>query len=102
MLDRTQHLKLFLTGSGDTQKDVDAVLSDQWVREELDRHPIDVWRLLDAVRRVSQFGFQEDQFLHLFSRYKSPDNYAHTNPGYDPPVNQIRGNRAKAKRATNG
>jgi len=28
MLDRAQHLKLFLTGSGDSQKDVDAVLSD--------------------------------------------------------------------------
>jgi len=49
MLDRLQHLKLFLTGSGDSQEDVELVLSDEFVQDELYRHPIDVWRLLDAV-----------------------------------------------------
>jgi|SRR5215475_3227615 len=98
MLDRSQHLKLFLTGSGDTQEDVDLVLSDKQVQEELNRHPIDVRGLISAVRRVSHFGFPEDQFFHLFSRYRSPDYYAHTNPSYDPPVD----NRARAKKATNG
>ena len=70
MLDRAQHLKLFLIGSGDSQKDVDTILSDQWVREELDRHPLNPKRLLWVMRRVSQFRVQENQFLALFGRYR--------------------------------
>jgi hypothetical protein len=73
MLDRSQHLKLFLTGSGDSQEDADAVLSDKRVQEELDRHPVKTERLFKAVRRVSHFKFnsaQEDQFLYLFGRYR--------------------------------
>jgi len=57
MLDRSQHLKLFLTGSGDSQEDADLVVSDWWVREELNRHPVKPKRLLTAVRQVSHFKF---------------------------------------------
>jgi hypothetical protein len=73
MLDRSQHLKLFLTGTGDTQEDTDVVLSDKRVQKELDRHPVNSERLLKAVRRVSHFEFnsyQEYQFLFLFGRYR--------------------------------
>ena len=57
MLDRSQHLKLFLIGSGDSQEDADLVVSDWWVREELNRHPVKPKRLLTAVRQVSHFKF---------------------------------------------
>lgn len=70
MLDRSQHLKLFLIGSGDTQKDADTVVSDKWVREELDRHPLNPERLLWVMRRVTQFRVQENEFLKLFGRYR--------------------------------
>src|SRR5215813_12982539 len=102
MLDRQQHLKLFLTGSGDSQEDADRVVSDERVQEELNQQPVNTGRLINAIRQVSKFRFPEDQFLVLFSRYKSPDYYPHTNPSYDPPVKQIRDNRARAKRASNG
>jgi hypothetical protein len=73
MLDRSQHLKLFLTGSGDAQEDVDAILADTWVQKQLNRHPIDWERLFAAVRRVSDFEFnsaQENAFMWLFGRYR--------------------------------
>jgi hypothetical protein len=70
MLDRAQHLKLFLIGSGDSRKDAEAVVSDKWVREELDRHPLNPKRLLWVMRRVSDFRVQENEFLHLFGRYR--------------------------------
>jgi hypothetical protein len=73
MLDRHQHLKIFLTGSGDTQEDAEAVVSDKRVQKELDRHPIKSERLFKAVRRVSDFEFnsaQQDEFLFLFGRYR--------------------------------
>ena len=73
MLDRSQHLKLFLTGSGDSPEDVDAVLSDQRVRKEIERHPIKWERLYKAVRRVSRFEFsssQQNSFMQLFGRYR--------------------------------
>ena len=73
MLDRVQHLKLFLTGSGDSQEDADLVVSDWRVREELNRHPVKPKRLLTAVRRVSHFKFYsslENQFCWLFGRYR--------------------------------
>jgi len=73
MLDRSQHLKLFLTGSGDSEEEAGIVLSDQWVQEELDRHPLNPERLLWVVRRVSHFAFssaQEHQFFWLFGRYR--------------------------------
>jgi hypothetical protein len=61
MLDRSQHLELFLTGSGDSREDAHAVLSDEWVQEELDRHPIKPERLFIAVSRVSHFKFTSSQ-----------------------------------------
>jgi hypothetical protein len=74
MLDRSQHLKLFLTGSGDdNQKDVDAVLTDKRVQKELARHPINAERLFRAVRRVSNFEFnsaQEHHFMWVFNCYR--------------------------------
>jgi hypothetical protein len=70
MLDRAQHLKLFLIGSGDSQKDADRIVSDKWVREALNQHPLNPKRLLWVMRRVSQFCVQEDEFLKLFGRYR--------------------------------
>ena len=73
MLDRPQHLKLFLTGSGDTQEDAEVVVSDKRVREELHRHPIKIDQLFKAVCRVSHFEFssvQQAQFGRLFGRYR--------------------------------
>jgi hypothetical protein len=74
MLDRSQHLKLFLSGSGDdNQEDVDVVLTDKRVQKELNRHPVNWERLFKAVRRVSHFKFnsaQEDHFMWMFSRYR--------------------------------
>jgi len=73
MLDRSQHLKLFLTGSGDNQEDSDAVLSDRRVQKELDRHPVNPCRLFKVVRRVSHFELnsaQEDHFMWLFNQYR--------------------------------
>jgi hypothetical protein len=73
MLDRSQHLKLFLTGSGDSKEDADTVLSDKRVQKELNRHPVNWERLFKVVRRVSDFKFnsaQEHHFMWLFSRYR--------------------------------
>ena len=73
MLDRSQHLRLFLTGSGDSQEDIVAVLSDTQVRQELNYHPINSERLLRAVREVTQFELsdtQRDTFRALFGRYR--------------------------------
>jgi hypothetical protein len=73
MLDRSQHLKLFLVGSGDNQEDVDVVLSDKRIQKELVRHPVNAERLLKAVCRASHFKFnsaQENSFMWLFSRYR--------------------------------
>ena len=52
-LDRSQHLNLFLTGSGDSQEDADAVLLAKRVQKELDRHPVNPCRLFKVVRRIS-------------------------------------------------
>jgi len=73
MLDRSQHLKLFLTGSGDSMEDADLVLSDEFVQDELDRHPVKPDRLFKAVRRAShwtELNSKEDQFLFVFGRYR--------------------------------
>jgi hypothetical protein len=73
MLDRSQHLKLFLVGSGDNQEDAATVAADERVRKELNRHPLNWERLYKAVRRVSRFKFnssQQDAFMQLFGRYR--------------------------------
>src|SRR5258708_24558013 len=73
MLDRSQHLKLFLTGSGDGQEDVDVVLVDKRVQNELNRHPVNWDRFFRAVPRVSHFKFnsaQEVHFMQLFGSYR--------------------------------
>ena len=73
MLDRDQHLRIFLIGSGDSQEDTAVVLSDTQVRQELSYHPINSERLLRAVREVSQFEFsanQRDEFRSVFGRYR--------------------------------
>lgn len=70
MLDRSQHLKLFLIGSGDSQKDADKIVSDKWVREELSQHPLNPERLLWVMRRVSQFAVNKNQFFRVFGRYR--------------------------------
>jgi hypothetical protein len=73
MLDRAQHLRLFLIGSGDSQEDTVAVLSDAQVREELNYHPINSERLLRAVREVAQFEFsykQRSDFRFVFGQYR--------------------------------
>jgi hypothetical protein len=73
MLDRSQHLKLFLTGSGDGQEDVDVVLVDKRVQKELNRHPVNWERLFKAVRKVSHFKFdavQEMHFKWVFGSYR--------------------------------
>jgi hypothetical protein len=73
MLDRSQHLKLFLVGSGDAQEDAANVAADKRVQKELYRHPLNWERLYKAVRRVSHFKFnpaQIDAFMQLFGRYR--------------------------------
>jgi hypothetical protein len=73
MLDRSQHLKLFLVGSGDDQEDVDVVLSDTRIQKELNRHPINWEKLFRAVRRVSHFKFNaahQNSFMQVFGRYR--------------------------------
>jgi hypothetical protein len=66
MLDRSQHLKLFLSGSGDdSQEDIDVVLTDKRVQKELNRHPVNWERLFKAVRRASHFKFDSDQENHF-------------------------------------
>ena len=73
MLDRSQHLKLFLSGSGDGQEDVDVVLADSRVKKELNRHPVNWERLFKAVRKVSRFKFdavQEMHFKWVFGSYR--------------------------------
>jgi fido (protein-threonine AMPylation protein) len=73
MLDRSQHLRLFLLGSGDSQEDTAAVLSNIEVRKELNFHPINSERLLRAIREASQFELdarQRDTFRALFGRYR--------------------------------
>jgi len=73
MLDRSQHLKLFLIGSGDNQEDAAAVISDKRIQKELSKHPVNWERLFKAVRRVSHFEFssaQKDSFMQLFGRYR--------------------------------
>ena len=73
MLDRKQHLRLFLIGSGDTPDDVAVVLGDKRVQKELVRHPIKWDRLYKAVNRVSLFEFnpaQQNAFMQLFGRYR--------------------------------
>ena len=73
MLDRSQHLKLFLIGSGDSEKDADAVVADKWVQEELNRHSLRPERLLWVIHRVSRFKMYsslESQFFRVFGRYK--------------------------------
>jgi hypothetical protein len=73
MLDRAQHLRLFLIGSGDSQEDTAAVLSNTQVRQELNFHPINSERLLCAVREVTQFELsykQRAEFRSVFGRYR--------------------------------
>jgi hypothetical protein len=73
MLDRSQHLRIFLIGSGDSQEDAVAVLSDYQVRQELNRHPINSHRLLCAVREVAHFELsakQRDDFRSVFGQYR--------------------------------
>ena len=73
MMDRGQHLKMFLTGLGDSQEDARTVVTDAHVRKQLDRHPIKAYRLLKAIRHVSHFEFspaQENEFVWLFGRYR--------------------------------
>jgi hypothetical protein len=73
MLDRAQHLRIFLIGSGDTQEDVGVVLGDKRVQKELGRHPVNWERLFKAVRRVSHFKFdsaQENHFKWVFGCYR--------------------------------
>jgi hypothetical protein len=75
MLDRAQHLRLFLIGSGDSQEDTATVISNTKVRQELNYHPIDSERLLRAVREGSQFELndkQRDAFRSVFGRYRRP------------------------------
>lgn len=73
MLDRSQHLKLFLTGSGVFSAVTETVISDKRVQKELDRHPVNAGRLFKTIRRLSRFKFsssQEDDFLFLFGSYR--------------------------------
>lgn len=73
MLDRSQHLRIFLIGSGDSQEDAVAVLSDAQVCKELNCHPINSQRLLCAVRDVAQFELndkQRDAFRSVFGQYR--------------------------------
>jgi hypothetical protein len=73
MLDRANHLRIFLIGSGDNQEDIAVVLSDYQVRRELNHHPINSQRLLCAVREVSQFELndkQRDAFRSVFGQYR--------------------------------
>ena len=73
MFDRSQHLKLFLTGSGDSKEDANLVLSDEFVQGELDRHPVKPERSFKAVCRAShwtELNSKEDQFPFVFGRYR--------------------------------
>jgi hypothetical protein len=72
MLDRLQHLELFLKGSGDNPEDTAAVVSNKRVQKEIYRHPLDSERLFKAVCRASNFEFsshQTSEFVWLFGRY---------------------------------
>jgi hypothetical protein len=66
MLDRSQHLKLFLIGSGDNQEDIDVVLTAKRVQKELNRQ-----LLIGTGFRIFKFNSaQEDHFMWVFSRYR--------------------------------
>jgi hypothetical protein len=74
MLDRSQHLKLFLTSSGCGWQNADFILSNARVWFVLNQQPVNALGLLEAVNQASEFtlnGEQELKFLALFGRYRS-------------------------------
>ena len=74
MIDRHQHLKLFLTGSGCGRDNADLILSNARVWFALNQQPVNALGLLEAVNQASQFTLnrkQESEFLALFGRYRA-------------------------------
>jgi hypothetical protein len=74
MLDRTQHLRIFLAGSGCSRDNADRISVDKCVQVVLNQQPVDAQWLLEAVNRVSPFTLsreKEPEFLALFGRYAS-------------------------------
>ncbi len=74
MLDRSQHLRLFLIGSGCSRENADLIAVDKCVQSELNQQPVNAPSLLEAVNLASNFTLsseQEFQFLALFGRYCS-------------------------------
>jgi hypothetical protein len=74
MLDRSQHLKMFLTSSGCGRDNANLILSNARVWFVLNQQPVDALGLLEAVDRASQFTLnreQESEFLAVFGRYRS-------------------------------
>jgi hypothetical protein len=74
MLDRSQHLRLFLVGSGCSREDADRISVDKCVQVVLNQQPVDAQWLLEAINRASQFTLsreKEPEFLALFGRYSS-------------------------------
>jgi hypothetical protein len=72
MLDRMQHLRLFLTGIGCDEIVVEIVVSDPEVKKQLDKHPVDVDNLLTTISRSYQLSaVNRQQFKYVFERYRS-------------------------------
>jgi hypothetical protein len=74
MLDRSQHLKLFLTSSGCGWQNADLILSNARVWFALNQQPVNALGLLEAVNQASEFTLnpvQEREFLALFGRYRT-------------------------------
>jgi hypothetical protein len=73
MLDRLQHLRIFLTGSGCDKDKVNSILADEYVQSELNRQPVNPLALLEAMNRVSTITVERHQFSALFGRYRDVD-----------------------------
>jgi hypothetical protein len=72
MLDRSQHLRLFLTGSKCSPEEVTRILSDESVNFEVNQQPVDAVRLLKAVNLAApNISLEEQAFLAVFGRYRS-------------------------------
>jgi len=71
MLDRLQHLKLFLSGCNVPQEDIKIVLDDMGVRSLLGTHPMNTVRLLKLIEDITPLDEHcKQQFSTVFGRYR--------------------------------
>jgi len=73
MLDRLQHLRIFLIGSGCDKDKVNSILADEYVQSELNQQPVNPLALLKAMNRVSKITVEQHEFSALFGRYRDVD-----------------------------